>query len=353
MTSAAVSPQELSTVLTTWARNDRPGGMYPSVCVIDADHVPWLANADTDLLTPDTMILVRGRKGREIPTGIQGRWMAFQGELDAPGDEIQVGNDFWLQSMDYYSARFMAIAGPTVIRLADKQDAEAFGREAQAATHTGTIEPALLSAAVEIGDRCALEGRPCTTNGRLPRLHVGHDNIIRTTPTGLPLGRVGDSRTMIAARATAWTNQGLDVCVSHEINAALTPSTIAARRLMLAAIDAMRTMALRTRTLWWVSGIHGDITPMEPELSRTAIRSDLLILWSEQSHVLFDSRQHRAFTVGREIAAVLEVLLRNGSTQQAANRLAGEIAGATPPIAAVTALVEQFTARGVDFALAS
>ncbi len=358
MSNPALHPQELSTILTGWARNDRAPNDHPAVCVVESEHRQWLADPAHDLLGPDSVVLVRGRNGRavtpEVARGMApGRWLAYQGELDAPGDEIQVGSDFWLQSMDYYSARFMAIAGPTVIRLADAHDAESFAHDAVAAIETGAIESALLSPAVEIGDRCLLAGHPCTMDGRLPRLHVGSDGVVRTAPTGLGLGSVGEPRALIADRAAAFAAEGLDVCASKEINAALTDATLPARRLMLAATDAMRTMALRTKTAWWVSGIHGDVVPMEPGWTTDDPRPDLLVLFSDQSHVLFDVRQHRAFTIGRDIAGVLEVLLRNGSAEHAARRWVASGHPDAQAAAAVGSIVNEFSARGVDFALAS
>lgn len=358
MPHPAVHPKELSTILTGWARNDVVADHHPRVCVVESQHRQWLADPVNDLLRPRSLVLVRGRSGKAVTpqftSGVaQGRWLSYQGELDGPGDEIQVGTDFWLQTMDYYSARFMAIAGPTVIRLADASDAEAFAQDAVAAVRSGAIESALLSPAVEIGDRCLLAGRPCTTQGRLPRLHVGSDGVVRTAPGGLELGTVGDSRAEIASRAAAFAAEGLDVCASAEINAALTEASAPARRLMLAAIDAMRTMALRTRAAWWVSGIHGDVAPMEPDRPTGRPRTDLLVLWSEQSHVLFDVRQHRAFTVGQDIAGVLEVLLRNGSIENAVDRWVASGHPGAEAAAAVESIVSEFSARGVDLAIAS
>lgn len=358
MSYPAMHPQELSTILTGWARNEGVAGQYPGVCVVESQHRQWLADPLNDLVGPRSVVLVRGRNGKAVTpdsasVAAPGRWLAYQGDLDLPGDEIQVGSDFWLQAMDYYSARFMAIAGPTVIRLADGSDAEAFARDAVAAVGTGAIESALLSPAVEVGDRCLLGGRPCTVGGRLPRLHVGSDGVVRTTPAGLDLGTVGDSRTRIADRAAALAAQGLDVCASEEINAALTDASLPARRLMLGAIDAMRTMALRTKAAWWVSGIHGDVASMESARPDGQPRADLLVLWSEQSHVLFDVGQHRAFTIGRDIAGVLEVLLRNGSPELAVRRWIASGHPVADAPGAVEAIVSEFSARGVDLALAS
>lgn len=358
MSIPTLHPQELSTLLTRWVRSDGAPEDHPGVCVVESEHRQWLADPVNDLVGPRSVVLVRGRNGTAVTPVLAagpapGRWLAYQGELDGPGDEIQVGSDFWLQSMDYYSARFMAIAGPTVIRLADGNDADAFAHDAVAAVGTGAIESALLAPAVEVGDRCLLAGRPCTVDGRLPRLHVGSDGVVRTTPVGLELGVVGDSRAVIARRAAALAAEGLDVCASRETNAALTDSSLPARRLMLGAIDAMRTMALRTRAAWWVSGIHGDLAPMEPGQPAGRPRPDLLVLWSEQSHVLFDVRQHRAFTVGPDIAGVLEVLVRNGSTEHAARRWVASGHPDAQAAEAVGSIVSEFSARGVDLALAS
>src|SRR5690349_17367171 len=100
-----------------WARNagydlgDQSDRM--SVVVSETgDVVDWLTDPRAGILREDTLVLVRdARRSRPLPQR-PGTWLRYSGALAEPGDEIQLGEEFWLQMTDYASLRYLSITGP-------------------------------------------------------------------------------------------------------------------------------------------------------------------------------------------------------------------------------------------------
>ncbi|MDQ6781926.1 MAG: hypothetical protein M3063_00445, partial [Actinomycetota bacterium] len=188
--------------------------------IVCEDHTAaaWLSDPLTGLVSEDTVVLFRqGRRGGDLPAG-PGRWLPIAGAITEPGDEMEISREFWLQTADYVSLRYLGVAGPTVVRLAASDDAEAYLHDVERTSESGVFPEMLLHPVVELGDRCALSGgTPCTASGLPSRLHVDVDGNVRTSPGGRVLGTVGVTAASLAAAALG---DG-DVCVPAEVAALL------------------------------------------------------------------------------------------------------------------------------------
>lgn len=324
--------------LTLWARGDLVTSRAPAVIFVPAEHVSWVRDPRSGLLDQGTLVLVRSKKGRLDPPSRVGTWLGYRGDFEEPGDEIQVGTELWVQLIDFSGISYLSVAGPTVIRLADADDALAFIREAASVRRKSAIERNLLHAGVEVGDRCALTDSPCTRGGIPARLYIDADGTVRTAPRGLPLGTAGDRLDAIAAAGQRYAARGIDPCVPQDIAAVLKQAPRDDRLMYLNSIDAIRTLQMRTGEPWYVSGVHGRVARDDTGPRVIPHRSDMLLLWSAANFVLFDVRQHRAFAMQAEAAEIADVLLSSASDADACTRLADRAAVQGNPVAAITAV---------------
>jgi len=353
MESNKLRQQEAAGRLGRWARNsghdfpDQTGRM--SVVIAETDEVAgWLSDPRIDVLRPDTYVFVReSRRGRTLPR-TPGTWVRYRGALSEPGDEIQVGDDFWLQVTDYSSLRYLSISGPTVVRMYTPEDVHAYLADVRQARATGRLPEFLLHPIVELADRCLISGgTPCTTNGLGGRLYVAADRTVRTMPGGRIIGEIGDSRMVLAGSAYALTTNG-DVCAEADVTSALRAFDRAELAGFLAAVDAMRVMLLRTRSLWNVSGLGFRICDRALQGETYPPRTDLLLLASAEDRVLYDARVNRGFKISPGMAEVLDVLLHTTGPDVALDRLSRcpNVPG-DPGVAAADVCAE-LTRRGVD-----
>ncbi|WP_328913220.1 MULTISPECIES: daptide biosynthesis RiPP recognition protein [unclassified Streptomyces] len=112
----------------------------------------------------------------------------YHGSFTEPGSEVQLGEDFFLQVQAYSIASFLALLGPTVVRVADGEDAEAFVADAEQALHQGVWSEVLTNPAVQLADVAVLGGR-APQDGRSLRLYVGPDHGVRVGLLGTVLGK--------------------------------------------------------------------------------------------------------------------------------------------------------------------
>jgi hypothetical protein len=194
---------------------------------------------------------------------------------------------------------------------------------------------------------------PCTASGRLPRLYIGADEVIRTVPGGRPLGKVGDDIDDVRATAAALAAQGVDACGGPGIDHELAAIDAVKRRVFLSVTKALRTMVVRTGRTWQVSGLDGRIAAAGAPAGATSARDDLLLLWSGTDHVLFSMREWRAFKVPQQVAVVLDVLLHAPSDSAARAWLAGYPGYPDGPDRAFQEVREAFTDRGLRLDVAA
>ena len=320
--------------LTSWARGDLSpvAGGAPSVVVSACRRAtPWLV----EQVGADTLVLAPRPRGQDrLPAG-PGTWLGVAGAFDEPGDELEVTPELWVQTIDYQSLPYLGVAGPTVVRLLSGEDAHAFLRDVELLAGGGVPE-ALLHPMVELGDRCALRGEPCTSTG-VGRLHVDAEGQVRTAPRGQVLGAVGDPVAGLPAAPVL-----RDPCLPADVTEVLAGADAVAVRRFLGAVDAVRVLRASTQRSW---SLHRD-----PE-GVLAPRADLLLLQDGQQQVLFAVAARRAFRVSPEVARVLAALLSSTTTAEAADRLGeahGDRRGTGEPAALVRAVLARFDAVGLD-----
>jgi hypothetical protein len=336
-----------------WGRNgdhdrgDRTGVLSMVISGTDA-VVDWLTDPRVGLLREDTMVLVRESRTAQALPESPGQWRRFSGALDEPGDEIQIGNDFWVQAADYASLPYLAITGLTIVRLYTAEDAAAYLADVRQALRTGRIPQALLHPAVQLGDRCALSGGlPCTANGLGARLHVAADRSVRTMAGGRIIGEVGDSQVVLTGSAHALSTQD-DLCVDGTVTAALREAERAELSGFLAALDALRLMAARTGTTWKASGLGYRVAEAALGEESAPPRTDLLLLSSATGRLLYDARSGRGFTIPDGMAEILDVVLHTAEPDLARERLHRCPNVPTDPVEATAMVRAELARRGVE-----
>lgn len=323
----ALSTAAQADLLTLWARGDAPP-QAPRVMVSEApDAAGWLAGSG--LVDGDSAVFVRQtRRSGPLPDG-PGHWLPFSGGAAEPGDEFVLRNDFYLQTTEYASLRYLSIAGPTVVRLTEAEDAERLLDDVDHALASGELPGPLTHPLVELGDRCALrDGHGCSG----ARLHIDTAGVVRTSPVGEPIGRVGDA---------ALRDGG---CVLPEVAAVLAPrlGEVAA---FAAALDAVRTINVRERDDWRVSGFGARLVE---DGHPFAHRDDLLLLSTVAGRcVLYVTAQRRAFVIQRPAAELIEVMLTSDDDATAAGRLERHRGGELTP-AMLAGVRGDFGGRGID-----
>ena len=258
-----------------------------------------------------------------------------------------MGRDFYVQTADYASVRYLSVVGPTVVRLTNDDDARDLLKDVAAAERTGEFPEALLHSLVELGDRCAVVGGAGCGAAHLNRLYVGRDERVRTSPFGRELGQVGDPGACLRGAARA---HGCP-CVEGEVAERVAEGGAGRMRAFVAALDAVRTLSVREQAAWRVSGYGFRLLDGGGDAA-AAPRSDLLVLTDGTGYVLYHAAARRAFRIGREGAEATEAILASPDADGAAAALR---AGGRPAIGAgeVERLRSEFARLGIELAFAA
>lgn len=298
--------------IAQWVRGDRH---LPTVVTEHVDSLGWLASPATGLVGPDTVVLcaVNRRSSPTLPHG-PGMWQRGTGGLGQPGDDVGIGDDFYLETVDYAAVPHLGIVGPTAVRVTSAADADALVADAGRALETGHIPPALLHRSVELGDRCALIRSADCAGRALERVHIDAAGVVRTSPVGRVLGRAAGDVPTLQAEAEC----GADPCLDHAATAVL--ATVPDERVaaFVAGLGAVRTLSRRLPGRWSVVGGPTALLGSRPS---TPPRADRVLLTDGTTFVLSDAECVRTFRVGRAVAEVVEAILTSESADEAALRL--------------------------------
>ncbi|HEY8979819.1 MAG TPA: daptide biosynthesis RiPP recognition protein [Streptomyces sp.] len=149
--------------------------------------------AESGLLGPKTVVYTpeEGAPGEALE-GASATRIAYRGSFAEPGSEVQLGDAFFLQIQAYSIAGFLALLGPTAVRVSDQEDVEAFLADADAALEQGVWSDVMTNPAVQLADVAVLGGHAPLDGPRL-RLYVGRDHQMRLSPLGAALGTAGDA----------------------------------------------------------------------------------------------------------------------------------------------------------------
>ncbi|MCC2308127.1 daptide biosynthesis RiPP recognition protein [Cellulomonas chengniuliangii] len=338
-----VSPvEQVARRMNAWVRGDAGAGR--TIVTENPGSLAWLADPATGLVDDTTVVVSAGprRQSVELPDA-PGLWVRAIGAVAAPGDDLALGSDFYLETLSYAELPAQGVAGPTAVRLTTAADALLLAADASAAAESGLLPPALLNPSVELADQCAVVGDPTCGGRRLERLAIDRDGVVRAAPGGRPLGRAGDDPAALAAAAA-----GDDPCVAPEVRDALATVDGTALAHLVSALRVVRRLSRSQPSAWRV--VAGDTALLEPARSRP-VRPDRLLLTDGAGYVVSDGWGERAFRVSRGVAEVVEAVLATATADEAA-ALVRAHGTASASADDIERFVESCRARGMDLARA-
>ncbi|MCJ1678480.1 hypothetical protein MTF65_14200 [Streptomyces sp. APSN-46.1] len=275
-------------------------------------HLPALLGSD--LVGTRSVVFVPGHvEGTDDPAGpvIAG----YEGSLSEPGAECSLGSDFYLQIQNYGISAYMSVVGPTLIRVADAMDLDAYLADADQARQTGVFPDFLTNPVIQLADLPAL-GAATAGDGPRRRLYADQDGILSTAPGGPRLGVLGEDT--LEQLETRWLL----------LDAAAGQRPTAERPWLgryLAAVGAIRDLRARGVINVKVSGFGGRLGAAAASLSTdatdaTADAADALLpllLWSGETVYVHDPVGGRTFRLDPVTGALAEALLVSGSVAAA------------------------------------
>ncbi|MFE9404855.1 daptide biosynthesis RiPP recognition protein [Streptomyces sp. NPDC006530] len=327
--------QEILRHLHAWGRGDSEGAGSENVGTgrtVLLDSVDSLETVlDSGLVDGGTMVFAPPGDAQESKSPV-GFLVRYEGSLSASGDEMSVGEDFFVEAQDYAVTPFLAVAGPTLVRVSSPVDFDAFLKDADRARERGDFVPALVHPMIQLGDLCALGGAHRCVGPR-GRIIVDASGRVRTSPNGMPLGEVRDG---LDALDACWSaverpaDSGCPVCLGGVV-----PGTalLAAHRQRpwlsryLHAVDAMRMAAARGMANVRPSGFAHRLTPgcdaHEDAADMQLAAADApLVLFNDERAVLHDPVAGRQFRLARQAAQLVELLVVHADHDAAADAAA-------------------------------
>ncbi|MFD7169520.1 daptide biosynthesis RiPP recognition protein [Streptomyces violascens] len=320
--------QDILRHLHAWGRgNFDAAGTASGRTVLLESANSLAAVLDSGLMDADTMVFAPATGAREsLSVGVL---VGYEGSLTASGDEMSVDDDFFVEAQDYAVTPFLAVAGPTVVRVTGQADFDAFVHDADRARAQGEFVPALVHPMIQLGDLCALGGAHRCAGPRV-RITVDPSGRVRTAPHGVLLGEARDGLDTLAARWSAVersAGSGCPVCLGEAVPA---PVLLAAHRQRpwlsryLHAVDALRMAAARGLPNLRPSGFARRLTPGCDEQGH-AVDLQLagadapLVLFDDETAVLHDPVGGRQFRLARQAAQLVELLVVHADQGAAAD----------------------------------
>lgn len=318
--------------LMTWGTGrDHIGGPPPAtgtaVAVLEtADTLPAVLAAG--LVGATGTVFVGGTDDAGPGSRAPGRprVVGYRGSAAEPGEELSVGDDFFLQIQDYATSEYMSLLGPTLIRLCAPQDLEALLADADRARGTGEFAAFATNPAVQFADRSAYAGDPTAVDGPSLRLWVDADGAVSTSPDGALLGDVSDGPAAIAAawreinRASA---RPCAVSLGRAVPEAVRVAALAVRPWLpdyLAALEALKDLHARGHHDVQVSGFGGRRSPALAGVDgpEGPAGGAPVLLWTDRDSFLVEPRAGRSFRIDPATADAVESLVALGSIEAAA-----------------------------------
>ncbi len=296
-----------------------PRPPYTSTVVLeDAAHLEALLGSG--VAGPGTVVLVPGDEPSAEPvrheaTGAE--VVSWQGSLGEPGAEAGLHPDFYLQVQAYSITPYLSVLGPTLVRITEEADFQAYLDDAQQALDQGKFSEFLTHPAVQLGDLSALGGGP-EGDGPGLRLYVAADGTVSVSPGGAPLGPVGTPRDELHG---AW-RESADALGALPDGVSRTERLAARPRIgrYLAALGAVREAVTRGLEQPRVSGFGGRVDSALNDFAGPHDQSATapLLLWNDERALIHDPVDRRTVALSSDAALAAEALLVTGSAQEAA-----------------------------------
>ncbi|MGH3765860.1 MAG: daptide biosynthesis RiPP recognition protein [Pseudonocardiaceae bacterium] len=243
--------------------------------------------------------------------------LTYEGGIKEPGDELLVADELFVYTQDYLATPFLAVAGPTIVRISSVADYEAFLEDADLARTKGVFVEQLLNPAVFLADQCALgTTHPCGYPS-LRHLYVSASGEVRTAPGGEVLGTIASGVDDLIAAAQRLSGAG-DVCLNVMVPAQALDDARRQRPWLsryLRAIEVLRGLRSDGRSGYQVSGFGRRLTEGLPG-ERVEPEEAALLLWNNDEHLICDTRTRRVFRLGVDAARIVELLLVTGSVER-------------------------------------
>lgn len=261
------------------------------------------------------------------------RVIGYQGSAAEPGEELSVGDDFFLQIQDYATSGYMSLLGPTLIRICGPQDFAAFLADADLARETGYFAEFATNPAVQFADQSAYRTSSIDDAGG-PDLRLWVDGVgqVSTSADGTVLGTITDGFSAIARtwrEINAASRFPCAVCIGGSVAESDRVAALVARPWLpdyLAALDAVKDLHARGRRDVRVSGfggrrlagLNGTSDPQQDAVSsHDQAASRPVLLWNDEASYLVDAKVGRSFQIDDATANVVEAVLAFGSVEGA------------------------------------
>jgi len=310
-----------------------PGSRRGAATVVLEDPAHLDAVLAAGLAGPGATVFVPGRPGTEADTGPEAgpAVIAYEGSFGEPGGEGSIGSDFYLQVQSYGVSAYMSVVGPTLLRVAEESDFEAFLDDADRAWHDGVFADFLTHPVMQLADLPALGAGP-SGDGPLLRLHIAADGGVSISPSGRRLGTLGDEFAVLEEnwrRCNEESGQPCPVALGLVLSEDVRSAALAARPWLgryLAAVEGLRDLRARGLDRLRVSGFGGRMLPALDAGPGADTGSDIpLLLWNEDVSFLCSADSgngpgtgRRLFQLERKAAQAAEALLVLGSRAAAA-----------------------------------
>ncbi|MEU8887044.1 daptide biosynthesis RiPP recognition protein [Streptomyces sp. NPDC048442] len=274
----------------------------PTVVLADPTHLPDLLRSP--LLTPGATVLVPGEDPGALADHHPGiTVLTYEGALDTPGEDVGLHPDFYLRVDGYRAAARTVLLGPTLVRITDDADLDAYLADAELALKAGKFQDFLTHPAVQLADLSDL-GAPDHGDGPGLRLYVAVDGSVSHAPGG-PV--IGDLRSTPEELAAAWRK-------ARTVRTEISQRPQLAR--YLAAVGAVRAARARGVSRPRVSGFGGRLVAGLPQVEEAADAA--FLLWSEDGRAtVHDPRTGREIALSADAARAAEALLVTGDRDTA------------------------------------
>lgn len=294
-----------------------------AVVLESGDHLRTLH--DTGVIGTDSMVFVpeSDPAGRAAPGDAE--LVPYEGAAHGSGSEFSLGGRFFLQIQKYSISQYMSVVGPTLVRIEDEEDFAVFVQDADDARAEGRFPAFLTNPLVHLADVVALGG-PWTASGPAQRLYVASDGTCSISPTGSPLGVVGEPLDALDAQwraANAASTRPCAVALGGSVAEQRRVTAVLERPWLadyLAALDTLRQGAARGATGLKVSGFGGRLAPdgFEAPVSSPGGAPAPVVAYNEQGALVHDVRSGRTLGMDVEVATLVDLLVGGAGLEHAA-----------------------------------